>query len=131
MTGYHPAVIAIAGYQRFLSPYKGFCCAYRSLTGRDSCSEFVKLSILELGFWRAISQTLRRFRDCKRAAVYLSERDANDERKRVSKTEKACVLGEAVACVPVSCGEVSIGSIASGAGSLVAGGCDGCACTPF
>lgn len=30
---------AIRTYQRYLSPYKGFSCAYRGLTGRRSCSE--------------------------------------------------------------------------------------------
>ncbi|NUZ05352.1 membrane protein insertion efficiency factor YidD [Schlegelella koreensis] len=29
---------AIRAYQRFVSPYKGFCCAYRQHTGRASCS---------------------------------------------------------------------------------------------
>jgi putative component of membrane protein insertase Oxa1/YidC/SpoIIIJ protein YidD len=29
---------AIVAYQRCLSPYKGFCCAYRLHTGRQSCS---------------------------------------------------------------------------------------------
>lgn len=30
---------AIAAYQRFLSPYKGFRCAYHAHTGRASCSD--------------------------------------------------------------------------------------------
>lgn len=29
---------AISAYQRYMSPYKGFCCAYRTHTGRQSCS---------------------------------------------------------------------------------------------
>ncbi len=29
---------AITLYQRYISPYKGFCCAYRVHTGRHSCS---------------------------------------------------------------------------------------------
>lgn len=29
---------AIRAYQRYLSPYKGFCCAYHVHTGRSSCS---------------------------------------------------------------------------------------------
>ena len=29
---------AIRGYQRYISPHKGFCCAYRKHTGRASCS---------------------------------------------------------------------------------------------
>lgn len=30
---------AITVYQRYLSPHKGFCCAYHHHTGRPSCSE--------------------------------------------------------------------------------------------
>ncbi|MGL4410283.1 MAG: membrane protein insertion efficiency factor YidD [Zoogloea sp.] len=29
---------AITAYQRYVSPHKGFCCAYRAHTGRKSCS---------------------------------------------------------------------------------------------
>lgn len=32
------ALAAIGVYQRYVSPYKGFCCAYRAHTGRASCS---------------------------------------------------------------------------------------------
>ena len=32
------ALAAITAYQRYLSPHKGFCCAYRVHTGRRSCS---------------------------------------------------------------------------------------------
>lgn len=32
------ALLAIKGYQRWLSPFKGFVCAYRVHTGRASCS---------------------------------------------------------------------------------------------
>jgi putative component of membrane protein insertase Oxa1/YidC/SpoIIIJ protein YidD len=34
------ALSAIRGYQRFLSPYKGFSCALRVATGGDSCSAY-------------------------------------------------------------------------------------------
>jgi putative component of membrane protein insertase Oxa1/YidC/SpoIIIJ protein YidD len=32
------ALLVIRAYQRFVSPYKGFCCAYKVHTGRASCS---------------------------------------------------------------------------------------------
>lgn len=32
------ALAMIRLYQRFVSPYKGFCCAYRAHTGGPSCS---------------------------------------------------------------------------------------------
>lgn len=34
------ALAAIRGYQRWLSPRKGFCCAFRAATGGDSCSRY-------------------------------------------------------------------------------------------
>jgi putative component of membrane protein insertase Oxa1/YidC/SpoIIIJ protein YidD len=34
------ALAAIRGYQRFLSPLKGFSCALRVFTGDESCSAY-------------------------------------------------------------------------------------------
>ncbi len=42
-------LLAIAFYQRCLSPYKGFCCAYRRHTGRASCSELGRRVIRRYG----------------------------------------------------------------------------------
>lgn len=36
------AIACIGGYQRYLSPHKGFVCAHRRLHGGDSCSQYVK-----------------------------------------------------------------------------------------
>lgn len=60
MGSVNPAVIAIDGYQRYISPYKGFCCAHRVLTGEDSCSEFAKQAILARGFFGSIKAIWRR-----------------------------------------------------------------------
>ncbi|MGR4871188.1 membrane protein insertion efficiency factor YidD [Variovorax sp. LARHSF232] len=43
------AIAAIDGYQRFISPYKGFGCAHRVRTGGASCSRFAKRAIASLG----------------------------------------------------------------------------------
>ena len=43
------ALVAIAFYQRFISPYKGFCCAYRIHTGRHSCSALGSRAIRRFG----------------------------------------------------------------------------------
>ncbi len=34
------AIAAITGYQRYLSPYKGFRCAHRVLHQGESCSQY-------------------------------------------------------------------------------------------
>ncbi len=46
------ALLCIRLYQRFLSPYKGFCCAYRHHTGRGSCSALGYRAIRRFGVWR-------------------------------------------------------------------------------
>lgn len=43
------AVLLIRGYQRWISPYKGYCCAHKAYRGGTSCSEFALLSIREAG----------------------------------------------------------------------------------
>lgn len=57
----------ILGYQRWLSPLKGFSCAHRVLHGGTSCSGYA-LQILESdGPWRLLSLMHQRFRDCAQA----------------------------------------------------------------
>jgi putative component of membrane protein insertase Oxa1/YidC/SpoIIIJ protein YidD len=38
--GAQAAMMLIRGYQKWISPRKGFCCAYRYFTGARGCSEF-------------------------------------------------------------------------------------------
>lgn len=44
----------IAGYQRFISPHKGFACAYRVHTGRASCSQLGYRAVRRYGFWKGL-----------------------------------------------------------------------------
>ncbi len=39
------AIILIQLYQKFISPYKGYCCAYKVHHNDVSCSQFAKLTI--------------------------------------------------------------------------------------
>lgn len=68
-------VAAIGEYQSRISPYKGYSCAYRALTGRTSCSQFVKLSVARVGVLRSLALLSARFRACASAAAALSEQD--------------------------------------------------------
>ena len=61
------ALQAIVAYQRYLSPHKGFCCAYRSLTGRLSCSSYAAKAIGRSGVLAGVRLTLRRLRRCSAA----------------------------------------------------------------
>ena len=66
--GVSAALAAIRGYQRFLSPYKGFSCAYRCHTGCASCSALGYRAIRRHGVWRGIGILRQRFARC--SAVY-------------------------------------------------------------
>jgi len=66
------ALAAIRGYQRYLSPHKGFSCAYRCATGRDSCSRHGYRVIERFGLWDGLALLRRRLRRC--GDVYRSRR---------------------------------------------------------
>ncbi len=68
------AVIAISGYQKFLSPHKGFSCAHRVLYGCDSCSQYFKRVIAEEGIMTAIANAKGRFQECRDANEILKKR---------------------------------------------------------
>lgn len=62
------ALIAIRLYQRFLSPYKGFCCAYAALTGRASCSALGYRAIRRFGVRLGLAVLDQRLHRCSLAA---------------------------------------------------------------
>ena len=47
-------ILIIKYYQRYLSPHKGFSCAYRKLYKAESCSEYFKQTIARAGLTAAI-----------------------------------------------------------------------------
>ena len=68
-------------YQKYLSPYKGYCCAYKVYHNDISYSEFTKSIIKDLGFFQAIALIKQRFKDCK----ISSEKIKNVVRVKVLK----------------------------------------------
>ncbi|WP_071322566.1 membrane protein insertion efficiency factor YidD [Janthinobacterium sp. 1_2014MBL_MicDiv] len=62
--GKHLALWAIRTYRRRLSPWKGFSCAYRVLTGRDSCSAYGYRVIARHGLRTGLPLLQRRLRAC-------------------------------------------------------------------
>ena len=62
---------AILGYQRHLSPRKGFTCAHLVARGGQSCSAAVRGIIAQRGVMRGIIPTMLRFAACYRAAMML------------------------------------------------------------
>ena len=65
---------AIAFYQRYLSPRKGYRCAHARLHGGDGCSGFAREAIAQLGVSAAIAPIRARFAMCKLAGQMLRAR---------------------------------------------------------
>ena len=108
----HCAALLIRGYQRFLSPYKGFACAHRVHHGGLSCSEFVRRRMLADGFWRGITAARARFRDCRTAAILMANRrleermaaDEDEKRRRLRDTDgMPSAWQERAGCVTDTC----------------------------
>jgi putative component of membrane protein insertase Oxa1/YidC/SpoIIIJ protein YidD len=69
------AIAAINVYQRYLSPYKSFCCAHRVLHKGESCSQHVKRKVQKEGLMAALKDSRVRFAQCKEAnQIILAQR---------------------------------------------------------
>ena len=89
----HPAITLIGFYQRFISPHKGYRCAYATLHNSDSCSHAVKMIIAEDGLWAGWLRIRERFADCRAASDYSRQR-----RKRNTCADCGSDCGTKVAC---------------------------------
>ncbi|MDJ0734297.1 MAG: membrane protein insertion efficiency factor YidD [Nostocaceae cyanobacterium] len=65
------SVAAITGYQKHISPHKGFACAHRVLYGGESCSQYVKRVIATKGLRKGLIMSRTRFQACKEANQIL------------------------------------------------------------
>jgi putative component of membrane protein insertase Oxa1/YidC/SpoIIIJ protein YidD len=72
------AIAAVSGYQRFVSPFKGFGCAYRHCTRRSSCSAFAKRVFARRGVSGGLGLLLLRLQACAAAAATLAATNPND-----------------------------------------------------
>ncbi|WP_373536730.1 membrane protein insertion efficiency factor YidD [Microcoleus sp.] len=79
--------VASIGYQKHISPRKGFSCAHRVLYGGESCSQYVKGAIAKLGCFGAIKASRRRFAACKRANQILKARLSSESGSEASNFE--------------------------------------------
>jgi len=109
------ASAAISGYQRYLSPYKGFRCAHRALHGELTCSEAVKRLIQAHGVVAAWPHVRERFAQCRAASLELrslamadasdGEGAAESDNKKKGKKDSDwgdCDCGDAD-CLPGDC----------------------------
>lgn len=58
------ALLAIRFYQQFISPYKGFCCAYGVYTGHASCSALGYRAVRRFGVWHGVQVLDGRMAKC-------------------------------------------------------------------
>lgn len=126
------ALGAIWGYQRFISPYKGFRCAHSVLHGGTGCSGHAKRAIGEHGLWGAIPAIKQRLRDCKTASETLrancsvhanwAEDQASDSPRRGRKRNKQRKDDRGRGCVGNACDCTDVGWCAIALPAFLVGG---------
>lgn len=99
---------AITFYQRWLSPHKGFVCAWRFHTGRASCSEYARRIVRRCGalaLWVALP---RQFDRCKGAHAARALR-TDDRRHRSGSCSQRAAERCGDACDVVDCVDAARG----------------------
>lgn len=117
----------ITAYQRRISPYKGFSCAYRAAKGRCSCSAFGKRALLKAGLLLFVPLLLRRFRKCSRAAAQLKMARQHVLDYEAARLKQKRPLYERAGCTWENCPNVGCDG---GADALARAACELAAC-PF
>ena len=69
-------LIAIAFYQRFLSPIKGYSCAHHRLHQGDTCSNAVKKIVINNHLSDVPNLVRKRFDECKQASITITKNTA-------------------------------------------------------
>ncbi|MEM7472665.1 MAG: membrane protein insertion efficiency factor YidD [Pseudomonadota bacterium] len=142
------ALGAIWVYQQYISPHKGFRCAYAVHHGGTGCSGYAKGAIKDHGLWRAIPFIRQRLRDCKTAYEEIKascscrseplnedERAELERRRRDGKSGRGCDCGSGCVPMPMGCGGTGASTTASKGcdvnpcdGDVGFGGCDCASC---
>ncbi|MES2944841.1 MAG: membrane protein insertion efficiency factor YidD [Pseudomonadota bacterium] len=86
------ALLAISAYQRYLSPYKGFCCAYRFHTGCASCSQLGFRVIRRFGLWQGLALLRLRLQRCAVAHRRFSVLPAARPKRQAGFCDLSCDL---------------------------------------
>ncbi|MBN3877117.1 MULTISPECIES: membrane protein insertion efficiency factor YidD [unclassified Nostoc] len=79
---------AITGYQKHISPHKGFACAHRILYGGESCSQYIKRVVAKEGLKVAFVNSRERFQACKEANQILRMHSENSEESPEEKADR-------------------------------------------
>jgi len=84
------ALAAITGYKRYLSPHKGFSCAYRNRTGCASCSTLGFRAIRRYGTAGGIRVLRKRLYKCGVTHRRFAERPLRPFRKQRGECDPGC-----------------------------------------
>ena len=134
------AIASIGGYQKHISPRKGFSCAHRLLYKGESCSQYAKRMVAQQGLVAAIPAVRQRFRACGIANQILQARYSSQADSDRSKRDRRnrnwgnncndygavdCVTGVSeLSCEALDCfSEMDCGSLDCGAADC--GSCGG------
>ena len=118
-------LLAIGAYQRWLSPRKGFACAYRAAHGGTGCSGFAKVALRARGL-AALPLVRARLNACRAAAIA----DATVDGAEPAKGQRKERWYERLDCGGADCSSCNAllftlrGKPAKPDMSCVAGGCE-------
>jgi putative component of membrane protein insertase Oxa1/YidC/SpoIIIJ protein YidD len=93
MTATQTALWLIAMYQRWISPIKGFRCAYSIMHSAPGCSGYAKVQIARHGVFAALPHIRDRFKACAAAASAMHQSKAQnsaDEQKE-RNSNRSCL----------------------------------------
>ncbi|GAA1375396.1 membrane protein insertion efficiency factor YidD [Luteococcus sanguinis] len=77
MTASDAVLGAIRGYQRVISPRKGWNCAYGVHTGAGTCSSVIADAVSQRGVVGAVGPAMRQFGACASSARTLRDAKVN------------------------------------------------------
>ncbi|MDJ0591063.1 MAG: membrane protein insertion efficiency factor YidD [Pleurocapsa sp. MO_226.B13] len=82
-------LLLVRGYQLYISPHKGFSCAYRKLYNQQSCSDYFYNCISDRDLSTAAILLQQRLIDCQQAATIL-QTTANYRRQKPTRKSQEC-----------------------------------------
>lgn len=102
------ALAAITFYQRFISPHKGFSCAFHAYTGKSSCSTYGYRAIARHGIFAGVMLIRRRLERCGDAYRKHARKRESTLRPSISRGSQAgfCDAG----CAAGACGASDMGA---------------------
>ena len=84
-------------YQKYISPYKGYKCAYGVYHQNGTCSTIIKSHIQKYGVIKAYPMVMGQFDACKIAYLYIQEESNNKENE---KDENSSQGNSCYGCIP-------------------------------